>query len=296
MKKIWLAIPSAAALIIGVPGLASAGATHSAPHHSYVSPAAASPGHKLVRVHPAHPFQTHPLRGQGRTKFNTVGSDNWSGVATYGDHFRFATTTYSIPSLNCSVSPDGSSDSEWVGLDGYTSPTVEQIGTYAQCSGGTPSYFAFYEMYPQPAVSLSGVSPGDSITASVYYSSSTSKWNLTLTDNTAQASITQSLSCPSGSTCKNANAEIISEVPNGGPPAASLADYGTVGFTQIGITDTSRHRYNLFSPYWKNDKIFEVDLSNNHQMQAPSKYEGTASGTGGGWGNQAFTDTAIAPN
>jgi hypothetical protein len=31
-------------------------------------------------------------------------------------------------------------------------------------------------------------------------------------------------------------------------------------------------------------------------MQAPSKLEGTSSGSGGGWGNQAFTITAINPN
>lgn len=294
MKKIWLPILSAAALIIAIPGLASAGGTHSATHHRYAAPAAASVGHKLVRAHPAHPFQTHPLRR--RVKFNTVASNNWSGFAAYGDHFRFVTTTYSIPSLNCAVSPSGSFDSEWVGLDGYTSATVEQIGTDATCSGTTPEYFAFYEMYPSASVQFTGVSPGDSITASVFYSSSTGKWNLKLVDNTAQAVLSQSLACPSGSTCNNASAEIISEVPNGGPPAASLADYGTVGFTQIAITDTSAHHYNFFSPYWKNDKIFEVDRANNHQMQAPSKLEGSESGSGGGPGNQAFTDTAIAPN
>jgi hypothetical protein len=242
--------------------------------------------------------QRHPQGGG--TKFSTVQLNNWSGFATYGDHFRFVSATYSIPSLNCAVSPDGSFDSQWVGLDGYTSATVEQVGTYAQCSGGTPSYFAFYEMYPSGsgAVSFSGVSPGDSISVNVFYSSSASKWNLTLRDNTTPGlnGISQSLSCPSGSTCRNANAEVISEVPDGGPPAASLGDYGIVGFTQIAITDTSGHHYNFFSPYWKNDKIFEVNLANNDLMQAPSKLEGSQSGLGGGSGNQAFTDTAIAPN
>jgi hypothetical protein len=268
-----------------------------------VSPAGRSSHHALAVVHPAHPFHTHPFQAhsqQGATTFNTVSSNNWSGFATYGDHFRFVSATYSIPSLNCAVSPNGSFDSEWVGLDGYTTRTVEQVGTYAQCSSGTPStpsYFAFSEMYPNPPTSLSGVSPGDSITASVYYSGSSRTWNLTLRDNTdPQLFINQTLSCPSGSTCSNANAEIISEVPNGGPPKASLADYGIVGFTQIGITDYSAHHFNVFSPYWKNDKIYEVNNANNDLMQAPSKLEGGASGSGGGYGNQAFTDTAIAPN
>jgi len=186
--------------------------------------------------------------------------------------------------------------SQWAGLDGYTSDTVEQAGTYAVCSGGTPSYFAFHEMLPDPAVSLGGVSPGDSITVSVFFNGS--QWELSLADNTTGAGFSVSQPCPPGSTCRNRNAEIISEVPNGGPPNASLADYGNVGFTHIAITDTTGHRFNFFSADWKNDKINEYNLSvsNGNLMQAPSKLEGTASGSGGGWGNQAFTITAINPN
>jgi peptidase A4-like protein len=290
-KKLWLAIIGAA-LIVAAPGLASAGSAPSATHHSYV-PASGSLRHTLPLAHPAHPFRTHPL--QRGTKFNTVSSNNWSGFATYSDRFRYVSATYTVPSLNCAISPDGSFDSEWVGLDGYTSNTVEQVGNYAQCSGGTPNYFAFYEMFPSPSVAFSGISAGDSITATVFFNGS--RWELTLADNTnngAGFSVTQR--CPSGRTCRNANAEIISEVPNGGPPSASLADYGIVGFTHIGITDSTGHRYNILSPRWRNDKINEVNQANRHLMQAPSKLEGTASGTGGGWDNQAFTVQAINPN
>ena len=294
-KRIWVAIIGAAPLIVAAPGLASAGGGHSAPHHSY-APTSGSLRHTLPLAHPEYVFRTHPL--QRGMKFNTVKANNWSGFATYGDHFRFVSATYTIPSLNCSISPDPSFDSQWVGLDGYTSATVEQAGTYAFCSGGTPSYFAFYEMYPNVAVPFSGVNPGDSITTSVFFNGS--QWVLTLVDNTnsAAAGFTVTQSCPSGSTCRNANAEVISEDPNGGPPQASLADYGIVGFTQIAITDTAAHHYNIFSPDWKNDKISEYNLSvsNGDLMQSPSKLEGAVSGSGGGPGNQAFTVTAIAPN
>jgi len=299
-KKVWLAIMAAVPLTVAAPALASAAAgAPSAVHHSYAPAAAGSLRHTLPIAHPAHPFRTHPLQRGGThssqrgTKFNTVSSNNWSGFATYGDHFRYVSTTYTIPSLNCSVSPDGSFDSQWVGLDGYTSGTVEQDGTYAQCTGGTPNYFAFYEMFPLGSVAFTGVNPGDSITATVYFNGS--QWELTLVDNTNGFGFSQTQSCPSGSTCHNANAEIVSEVPNGGPPSAELGDYGIVGFTHIGITDTTGHRYNILSPRWKNDKINEVNLSNGDPMQAPSKLEGAATGTGGGWGNQAFTDTALAP-
>lgn len=297
MRRLWLAIPAAAVLLAGAPALASAGASHPAPVRSYLAPAAAG-AHPLVRVHLAHPFRTHPLQAGTKfsagAKFNNVNSNNWSGFAAYKNHFRYVSTTYTIPSVNCAASPDGSFDSQWVGLDGYGTSTVEQTGTFAQCSGGTPSYFAFYEMFPSPSVSLTGVSPGDSITADVYYNSSDKKWNLTLTDNTTGAAFNESLSCPASSTCNNGSAEVVSEVPNGGPPNATLNDYGTVGFTQIALTDTASHHYNFFSPYWSVDKIFEVDSGNNHTMQNPSKLEGSQSGLGGGSGNQAFTDTAVA--
>jgi hypothetical protein len=85
------------------------------------------------------------------------------------------------------------------------------------------------------------------------------------------------------------------QLPNGGPPQTSLANYGIVGFTRIAITDSAKHRYNFFSPYWKNDKISEYNLANGHLMQAPGTLSGTASGTGRGWGNQATTVQAIKP-
>jgi peptidase A4-like protein len=291
-KKVWLVIIGAAAVTVAVPGLA--GATAAAPAgtpHSYAR-APAAVRHTLPLAHPAHAFRTHPL--QRGTRFTTVKSNNWSGFATYGDHFRFVSTTYTIPSLNCGISPDPSYASQWAGLDGYTSATVEQAGTYAVCQGGAPAYFAFYEMFPADAVSFSDVSPGDSITVSVFFTGS--RWELSLADNTTGAGFDVTQPCPPGSTCRNRNAEIISEVPGGGPPNASLADYGVVGFTHIAITSTAGHRYNIFSPDWSNDKISEVDLANGNPMQAPSKLEGTATGTGGGWGNQAFTITAINPN
>jgi hypothetical protein len=299
-KKFWLAIAAAVPLTVAAPALASAAAgAPSAAHPSYAHAAAGSSRHTPRLVHLAHPFRTHPLQrgthsARRGSKFGVTTSNNWSGFATYGDHFRYVSTTYTIPSLNCSVSPDGSFDSQWVGLDGYTTGSVEQDGTYAYCSGGSPNYVAFYEMYPLGSVSFSGVSPGDSITATVYYTGS--QYELTVFDNTTGTSIiSQNETCPSGVTCHNANAEIVSEVPNGGPPAADLGDYGIVGFTHIGITDTAGHRYNFLSPRWSNDKISEVDTSTGDLMQSPSKLEGTATGTGGGWGNQAFTDTAIAP-
>jgi len=60
--------------------------------------------------------------------------------------------------------------SEWVGIDGFSSPTVEQIGTAVDCYYGQAQYYAWYELFPSQPSELTipvTVSPGDLIKASV---------------------------------------------------------------------------------------------------------------------------------
>ena len=86
-------------------------------------------------------------------------------------------------SVNCSVTPTGWS-SFWVGLDGDTSNTVEQTGTEADCSSGSPVYSAWYEMYPKFPVNFSNpVSPGDHFSGSVA-TDGRGSFTLTLIDST----------------------------------------------------------------------------------------------------------------
>jgi hypothetical protein len=104
----------------------------------------------------------------------------------------------------------------WVGLDGFNTGTVEQDGTLAWCFKGTPSYYTWWEMYPTNEIQLAGnsVKPGDNITASVNYSTSTNKYTLALTDSTHTAnSLNQVQACGAGQTCKRASAEWIAETP-----------------------------------------------------------------------------------
>jgi Peptidase A4 family len=111
-------------------------------------------------------------------------SGNWSGYAVTGGTFSTTTATWVQPAASCSKS-DGDTDmSPWVGLDGYTSSTVEQTGTSADCDGSTVDYYAWYEMYPSNYVTINHtVKAGDSFTGTVTHTSGTS-YTLTLTDNT----------------------------------------------------------------------------------------------------------------
>ena len=79
--------------------------------------------------------------------------------------------------------------SQWVGIDGFSNLTVEQVGTECTASGSLVSYHAWYEMYPSGVTTIPNfpVSPGDSITASVQYGllNYPNQFQLSITDNTS---------------------------------------------------------------------------------------------------------------
>jgi len=134
---------------------------------------------------------------------------NWSGYAvTSKKLFTYVHTTFVQPAITCTGQPDQWT-SNWSGLDGYTSDTVEQDGTIAICPGSgstTPEYGTWWEMYPSNDVQIVGgtVKPGDKITASVVRSGT--KYTLTLADHTQNWSRTFNSSL---SGAQDATAEVI---------------------------------------------------------------------------------------
>jgi Peptidase A4 family len=100
-----------------------------------------------------------------------------------------------------------------VGLDGFTSDTVEQDGTAAWCGGSgdtTPIYKAWYEMYPANSYNVFSVQPGDLIDTSVDYAGG--KFTLTVSDLSSHKSYTDVGTC---SSCVRTSAEWIIERPAG---------------------------------------------------------------------------------
>jgi hypothetical protein len=169
----------------------------------------------------------------------TTTSTNWSGYAATGSTYTSVSTTFTQPAVDCSKGNGYSSF--WVGLDGYSSNTVEQTGTEADCSGGAASYSAWYEMYPKFPVTYSNtVRPGDSITESVTFSG-TSSFTLKLADTTQgwSQSVTKKLT-----NAKRTSAEVIAEAPYSGG-VLPLADFGKVSFTNSLVNGSS---LSTFSP------------------------------------------------
>lgn len=152
-------------------------------------------------------------------------STNWSGYAVTGSKFTSVSSSWTEPTATCSAT---AYSSFWVGLDGDTSNTVEQTGTDADCSGKTPQYYAWYEMYPKFPVNFNNtVKPGDKLSASVTTNGSGS-FTLKISDSTQGWSRTVSARLKSA---KLASAEVIAEAPSSSGGVLPLANFGTVNFT-----------------------------------------------------------------
>src|SRR5215471_10468220 len=98
----------------------------------------------------------------------------------------------------------------WLGLDGYSSRFVEQTGSEVDCSGSTPLYYAWWEMYPGPSHTFrSTVRPGDHFTASVTFDGG-GRFTLTISDTTRGWSHTENKTL---SSARRSSAEVIVEAP-----------------------------------------------------------------------------------
>jgi hypothetical protein len=167
---------------------------------------------------------TTRLRHDPNHKLTDSTSTNWSGYAATGSRFTSVSASWTEPTVVCSGT---AYSSFWVGIDGDTSSTVEQTGTDADCSGSTPQYYAWYEMYPKFPTNLGNpVQPGDALSASVT-TDGVGRFTLTIADSTQgwTFSTTQRLK-----SAALASAEVIAEAPSSRSGVLPLADFGTVSF------------------------------------------------------------------
>jgi hypothetical protein len=211
------------------------------------SAAAASPGasaaaaartaieHLSIGQHSAdHRVAGHASKVKGLTQ---VESTNWSGYADTGSSFSKVTASWTEPTGTGCSRRTTSLAAFWVGIDGYSSDSVEQDGTLIECYEGTAYYYTWWEMYPTNDIQVVGetLAPGDHISASVVRSGDS--YTLAVTDSTHTAnSFTTTQSC---SDCANSSAEWIAEAPSGESGVYPLTDFGTVSFSGATVTEGS---------------------------------------------------------
>ncbi len=155
-------------------------------------------------------------------------STNWSGYAATTGTYASVSASWVQPAGLCSRGDQYAAF--WVGLDGYSSGTVEQTGSEVDCIGRTAHYYAWYEMYPGASVNYSStVRAGDHLNASVTYLGS-NRFSLFIADTTRGWSHTTTGSL---AVAARSSAEVIVEAPcctfSGG--ILPLADFGTVNIS-----------------------------------------------------------------
>jgi Peptidase A4 family len=205
-----------------------------------------------------------------------VESTNWSGYADTGSGFSQAAGSWTEPSASCSRNTT-SYAAFWVGIDGYSSSTVEQDGTIIECLRGHAYQYSWWEMYPTNDIQVVGssVAAGDSITASVVRSGTS--YTLAVTDSTHPAnSFSTNQSC---SDCANTSAEWIAEAPSGSSGILPLADFGS--WTETGATVTEGSTSGVISSF-TDDEITMVDSSGRVKAQ-PGALNGSGNGFGVTW-------------
>jgi hypothetical protein len=216
-----------------------------------------------------------------RPGHRVIHSLNWAGYAgnRAGTTFRHVSAAFQVPYLDCAAASTSYS-SHWAGLDGLGSASVEQVGVEADCSGSTPRYYAWYEMYPKPVSVAFTVRAGNAVQASVTYKRSARKFVLMLRDTTSGRHFTRTLKC-AAKACLRSSAEVISEAPsNGSAGILPLADYRAASFSSITLTTSGGHRSGLSSRYWNTFQIIGVgDSSHRLAAQPTSLFRGQAFST-----------------
>jgi hypothetical protein len=230
--------------------------------------------------------------------WETTYSSNWSGYA--------AETSLSSPQSNAVTYVSGSwtvpkvtgttnaYSSVWVGIDGYSSNSVEQLGTEQDTSrSGATTYYAWWEMYPNPSVQITTmgtISSGDSMSASVTYIGNNA-FTLQMTDHTTGKvfSTTQT-----STTAERSSAEWIVEAPSSFLGILPLANFGTATFTQAQATIQGTTGP-IDSGSWQNTAINMVNnsgtvIASTSTLQdtgtpPTSSFSVTYTGSGGGGGH-----------
>ena len=268
-------VPVLATLVgLGTTASATAGTTPTATQRAQAAAVARAAIKNIVVG-----FQRSPAmkkvssRSTGIKGLSQVSSTNWSGYADTGSSFSKVTASWTEPTGTGCTSTT-SLAAFWVGIDGYSSSSVEQDGTIIECYERTLYYYDWWEIYPENDVQVvNTVSPGDSITSSVVRSGTS--YTLSVTDSTHSAdsfSTTQTYASAADS-----SAEWIAEAPccSSGSTVYPLTDFGT--WSDASSTVTEGSTAGVISSFTDD----EITMINN--SDAVKAQPGSLNGSGNGF-------------
>lgn len=177
-----------------------------------------------------HPKHTHP-----HLPFKEGTSTNWSGYIAATNlknpaqkSVKSVFGSWVVPTL--SASAHNTYCAIWIGIDGYTNGSVEQIGTSHEWIQGRQVDSAWFEMYPNFSYQITGfpIHKGDQIGASVVYLGKNT-FELSIFNHTRKVRTTVPTIYTKAAYAQRNSAEWIVEAPylNGILP---LAHFGKVTF------------------------------------------------------------------
>jgi hypothetical protein len=235
----------------------------------------------------AVPAQSAALQAP-RIRLENGASLNWAGYAVeYPNLSRpkngtvsDVTGTWQVPEVRGGTVSGNTYSSIWVGIDGYSNNTVEQIGTEEDWINGSAVYFAWYEMYPKYPVTIPlTINAKDIIEAEVGYATSqagtvvgksagkgksgggtsggSGYFILTLTDETSGESFTTTQTSASA---KRSSAEWIVEAP-WSAGVLPLADFGTATFSNASLTINGVTSSDIAN--WGSNTYDRIDMVNS---------------------------------
>ncbi len=184
------------------------------------------------------PLQPVPGAGPHAAGARAVSqSRNWAGVIDVdsGSQFSSVSANWRVPAVKPTTNTEASAT--WIGIDGTFGSSLIQTGTAQNSSGGSTSYFAWWEMLPNAPIEFGAVSPGDLMSASIVPGNAPDTWTITMADVTSNNSATvfnQFYPTPGFS------AEWIEEAPTqtSNNQVLSLANFGTATFTNTSVSTT----------------------------------------------------------
>lgn len=202
-------------------------------------------------------FPRHSSRPHIKLKEST--STNWSGYAAATslsspakNSVSYVVGTWRVPELKATSSTAYSSI--WVGIDGYTSSSVEQIGTEHDFSSGKQQNYAWFEMYPQGSYEIRGfpINVGDQITGEVKYEGN-GQFKLKLSNLTQKVSYVVPSHYTRNAKAARSSAEWIVEAPFM-RQVLPLADFVSVSLTNCKATISGKTG-SISDSHWNDDAL-----------------------------------------
>jgi Peptidase A4 family len=228
---------------------------------------------------------------------DTATDVNWAGYTVTGGSVSYTsvTATWRAPVVTCAAADTGNQAAFWVGLGGLAANSaLEQAGTSADCDAttGKPTYYAWYELLPQPPVTIKTVKifPGDLVTASVNVIGGTTV-EFQVKNRTRKTAFTTKLTY---STPDTSSADWIAEAPSLCNQfrcrTVPLANFGAVAFTNVAALGNGIGGTLTANPGWTATAITLSPLSRRGYYPAQDIFAGTTTASGSAAPSAPSTD------